>query len=191
MPYHPGGRGLLQTSRMGVWTRPSVSTVTVVIVPLLAVLAWPLQSAKLHHASRTPANICQSSRLISTIISSTRYLLQKLGWDRGHSKPDSYVRYSSREAEQEYWKESEPYRLYVQTSSARYYETIPILTSYEPRLPPISHLPRRKKSDSLKSNVTPKSFCRWHRLVFPDRVSVHASNLTSYSQGIRLTHIFL
>ncbi|KAG2363715.1 hypothetical protein BDR07DRAFT_1215258, partial [Suillus spraguei] len=74
------------------------------------------------------------------------------------------------EAEAKYWSIAARYRRHLAQSSARQppHETseIPLVTYYTPRLLPQYRDARHPDDGSGEFSISPKTFCKWHRMVF-------------------------
>ncbi|KAG7096276.1 hypothetical protein E1B28_003724 [Marasmius oreades] len=124
--------------------------------------------------------------------------------------------YETPEKEQEYWDSARGYRRQLQKSDARFQHidrcvdmgrgggwmkpsnevyddieaTIPVITAYQPALPPTRFSKQGKgKRDSLDEGteyVLPsKTFCKWHRMVYPP-----SSQQLTLSQASKLRYFY-
>ncbi|KIK60072.1 hypothetical protein GYMLUDRAFT_59780 [Collybiopsis luxurians FD-317 M1] len=104
---------------------------------------------------------------------------------RCFSNNESYSTYPTEEAEQRYWDSAKVFRRRLQSSDARFccplvssssienYENrIPVISAYQPSLPPLQKgLPRDKRCGGIDEEyyLPTKAFCKWYRMTFPDR----------------------
>lgn len=79
--------------------------------------------------------------------------------------------------ERKYWKSAAKDRMTLLRSDARFVGTSgrragtmpPVILSYTPALPPEKPKKRKRYDDYF---ITPKIYCKWHRMVFPGTVSL-------------------
>ncbi|KIJ59429.1 hypothetical protein HYDPIDRAFT_100710 [Hydnomerulius pinastri MD-312] len=108
-------------------------------------------------------------------------------FNSGHGQPRDCDSYPTPRAEARYWRVAGRYRrrLYsgdtitavANSSSSRaagsHGDSIPLVTYYTPRLLPLyrEHQNGKRRSTELEADagecwITPKTFCKWHRMVF-------------------------
>ena len=89
-----------------------------------------------------------------------------LGFNR---REFSHRTYANEREERAYWESAMRWNLCLQTSGAMKDWSIPVITSYTPTPPaPASH---EDETEAIEYYLPPKAFCKWHRMVFPGRVS--------------------
>ncbi|KAE9398813.1 hypothetical protein BT96DRAFT_717065 [Gymnopus androsaceus JB14] len=126
-----------------------------------------------------------------------------------------YSTYPTEEAEQRYWDSAKLFRRQLQSSDARfclpsssprtkilsrddYEDRIPIITSYQPALPPHRNTrdlgKTRKRWDTGMSSgrsevaeyhLPVKAFCKWHRMTFPDKNAIDLLESWSHDEEIQ------
>ncbi|CAA7268692.1 unnamed protein product [Cyclocybe aegerita] len=102
-------------------------------------------------------------------------------------KRSRYDRYRTPEDEARYWEQAERGRKVLERSDARFVgadrvqkplpELPPLVIYYTPALPPLyrdtrsQEERRRKKKEKRRYYISSKTYCKWHRMVFPNSVS--------------------
>lgn len=97
------------------------------------------------------------------------------GWLPFQHSQSPYNRYKNKEEEQSYWRAIEGARRRLQASNAwNAPESLPLVVYYTPKLLP-AYRDTAVDSDAEEEYISPKTFCKWHRMVFPHRVSADFS----------------
>ncbi|KAI0687293.1 hypothetical protein C8Q76DRAFT_300820 [Earliella scabrosa] len=86
--------------------------------------------------------------------------------------PSRYARYPSQEEEDAYWRASERMRQSLRASDAgavrdQLEDGLPLVRYYTPRLLPTYREDDDEDAEAKEVYVSPKAFCKWHRMVFP------------------------
>ena len=112
-------------------------------------------------------------------------------FNQGHGRPRSDDTYATPRAEAKYWRVAGRYRrrLYSGNSTTSIPSktstslwdapAIPLVTYYTPRLLPLyrdrscggKRTSREMDTDAQEGWISPRTFCKWHRMVFQDSVS--------------------
>lgn len=111
-------------------------------------------------------------------------------FNRGHGPPRSDDTYATPRAEAKYWRVADRYRrrLYsgngtmftpsMPSTVSRDDTVIPLVTYYTPRLLPLyrdrsggKRTLREADVEAQEGRISPRTFCKWHRMVFQDAVS--------------------
>ncbi|TFK45504.1 hypothetical protein OE88DRAFT_1213597 [Heliocybe sulcata] len=77
-----------------------------------------------------------------------------------------YSKYRDIHEEARYWRSARRLQRHLGNSNSLALSTIPVVLYYTPPLPPPSHGTATKDPETTESPLSPKSFCKWHRMVF-------------------------
>lgn len=84
-------------------------------------------------------------------------------------KPALHARYTSKDAEQAYWRAVERATKRLQASNANN-PPDGLLVYYAPKLLPGYRDAKIEDPEAKEEYISPKTFCKWHRMVFPGHV---------------------
>lgn len=112
-------------------------------------------------------------------------------FNRGHGRPQNDDTYTTPRAEAKYWRVAGRYRLRLYGgnnptsapskihTASRNATAIPLVTYYTPRLLPLyrdrsgrKRASKETDTDAQEGRISPRTFCKWHRMVFQDSVSL-------------------
>lgn len=86
-------------------------------------------------------------------------------------QPVLYRRYGNKDEAERYWREAEQCRRRLQASNANNLpDRLGLLSYYTPALLPVYREIRHVEPEAREEYITPKTFCKWHRMVFPEWV---------------------
>ena len=86
--------------------------------------------------------------------------------------PLSYRFHSGRAEEDAYWGAAARAWKVLQASCADTIpENVPLVRYYTPKLLPVYREVRARDPEALEVHLPPRTFCKWHRMVFPGPVS--------------------
>ncbi|KAJ3557195.1 hypothetical protein NM688_g1604 [Phlebia brevispora] len=88
-----------------------------------------------------------------------------------------YLHYRDSVEEAQYWQAAEQSEKILRSSNARTIpEGVPLVRYYAPKLLPAYRTPVPKDPEAEEYHLSPKVFCKWHRMVYPGQVSLAAVN---------------
>ena len=115
-------------------------------------------------------------------------------WRIWYTVSRRYLHYPSVLEEDRYWRSAHRSKRILDQSNGHHIpENVPIVRYYTPGLLPAYRLPMQRDMEAIEFRLSARTFCKWHRMVFPGPVSSSAmstckSSLT-YSATRRSTRL--
>ncbi|CDO70309.1 hypothetical protein BN946_scf184370.g10 [Trametes cinnabarina] len=100
---------------------------------------------------------------------------------RDYAKPRC-VKYRSAEDEEEYWRSAERTRRAYEASNANVIPAeVPLVRYYTPKLLPLYRERAPKEPETREYSLSPRAYCKWHRMVFRGPVRSNATAVEAHS----------